>query len=158
MIINFKNMFNIKNIKNSKKIIIIFSLILAILLLIIIFFIFKNKNKAVKEKSNINTSTENTLMTETTFGEREDIIKQALIDKFDLSSDQLSVFIARENETHINGAFFVNGTSEENSFNGYFFAVVDNNKINIVWADKENVDCSIIDSYNFPKEMAPNCF
>lgn len=151
-------MFNIKNIKNSKKIIIIFSLILAILLLVIILFIFKNKNKFLEKKTNINISTENSLINKTTFEERENFIKQNLVDKFNLSSDQISIFIARENETHINGAFFVNSVSEGESFNGYFFAVVNDNKINIVWADKGNVDCSIMNSYNFPKEMAPNCF
>ena len=151
-------MSNIKNIKNLKKFIIIFSLILAVLLLIIIFFILKNKNKFTEEKNNINISTEDSLINKTTFEEREDIIKQSLVDKFNLTPEQISVFIARENETHLNGAFFVNNVSEEESFNGYFFAVVNNDKINIVWADKENVDCSIINQYDFPKEMAPNCF
>lgn len=149
------------NIKNNKKIVIIFSLILLILIVIIMFFVFKNKNKADNNSNNFTNSvdeiSDDSLLKKTSFEDRELSIKESLAKKFNVSSDQISVFIGRESENHINGAFFIENFSGTESFSGYFFAVLEDT-INVVWADKGTVDCSIITSYNFPTEMAPECF
>ena len=150
-------MINITNIKSKKRIIIIFSLILVILLSIIVFIILKNKNNSVNKILNKDVAKDDILINKTTFEERENLIKESLAGKFNSSIDKVSVFIARENGNYVNGAFFINNFSGDESFSGYFFAITDDG-INIIWADKGSVDCSIITSYNFPKEMAPDCF
>ena len=100
------------------------------------------------------------LMEKTTFEEREDTVQGLLAQKFKVSLDKVSILIARESDTHMNGIFFIEGLTSENetgAFNGFFFATVSNN-INIVWADKEMADCAVINTYSFPESMAPDCF
>jgi len=149
------------NTKDNKKIIIIFLLIVLVLIASIVFFIFKNKNESSNNDNNftnnVNEISSESLLKKTSFEDREISIKESLAKKFNVSSDQVSVFIGRESENHINGAFFIENFSDTESFSGYFFAVLEDT-INVVWADKGTVDCSIITSYNFPTEMAPECF
>ncbi|HPT08427.1 MAG TPA: hypothetical protein PLE28_01890 [bacterium] len=144
------------NFRDNKKIIIIFSLILVILIVVLIFFVFK-KNSNNNLSNNPDGISNNSLLKQTSFADRETSIKESLAKKFNISSDQVSVFIGRESENHINGAFFIENYLGTESLSGYFFAVL-KNSIDIVWADKGSVDCSIITSYNFPSEMAPECF
>lgn len=142
--------------ENKRKITVVFLSILAILLLILLFLILTKKNEDNK-KLNDNSYSKNSLLNQTSFSQREDLIKESLADKFDVNPDQISVFIGRESEKHVNGAFFIENFPETESFSAHFFAST-NGKIDIVWADKGEVDCSLIVSRNFPPEMAPNCF
>lgn len=137
----------------NKKFLLLFLAIVIVLIVVIVFIDFQRK----EEKTLIfNDFTEEGLMFETSFEEREVIIKNLLSKKYQ-DNKEIEVFIAREEESHINGLFFINNYNNQEVFRGKFFAIVDKN-IEIVWSGDGQIDCSILNSYSFPQEMAPDCF
>jgi len=141
--------------KNNKKIFIILAIII-IAAFLVIFFInnffgisdFSKKNETGKEDL--------LFINKTTFEEREDIIKNYIANKFNVSTDLVVALIARESESHINGIFIIS-KQEDDVRTGYFFGAIEKT-INMVWAEEDFPDCAIIKKHGFPREMAPDCF
>lgn len=138
--------------KNKK---IFFSFLAVIIILVAIFLLIKDDQK---KSSNINKEeiSVDDFMEKTTFIEREDIIQDLLAKKYQLN-DGVEALIARESNNHINGVFFIENFNNEELFQGKFFATTDD-YIDIIWAGQGEVDCSKIIYYNFPPEMASECF
>lgn len=138
--------------KNAKKI--IFGLIiLLILALILLVFINNNKNKKNNFK---NEDVKNTFLIEVSYAERVEIIKDILSKKYLVDTENSSVLIARELPGFINGVF-INPNLSDGRGQIYFYAIFDK-KIEIVWSGISDPDCSILKKYNFPSEMAVNCY
>lgn len=160
-------------------------LVFIVIIIFVLIIVFKKNdiNGNIQYNQDIQAKNlKNETMQNISFEDREKIIKKKLVDKFKVSEDQLSVHIARESDIYISGIFMIdknfnlnnsniNNNSNNNTDNddvdiekeegdnidiGNFFAIIEND-INIVWADN-NIDCSVINKYNFPKEMAPTCF
>lgn len=160
-------------------------LVFIVIIIFVLIIVFKKNdiNGNIQYNQDIQAKNlKNETMQNISFEDREKIIKKKLVDKFKVSEDQLSVYIARESDIYISGIFMIdknfnlnnsniNNNSNNNIDNddvdiekeegdnidiGNFFAIIEND-INIVWADN-NIDCSVINKYNFPKEMAPTCF
>lgn len=140
--------------KNKKIFIVLVSLIVIIFL--VIFFVNSISKRLGPDKDSGIDNQKTSFLEETLFEEREEIIKNYIAEKFNVSHNLVTIFIARESEGHINGIFII-GDQEDNPKTGYFFGVIDK-KIDIVWAEENFPDCSIIKDYNFPVEMAPTCF
>jgi len=136
----------------NKKLLLIFLGIIILILISFFLLIILNKKESFQD-----ISQKETFMEKVSFEEREDIIASILIEKFKVSEGNISVFIARESFTHINGIFFIENSNNEEIFEGSFFATV-SDSINIVWADQGAINCQIIIQNNFPQEMAPSCF
>jgi hypothetical protein len=131
--------------KTKKLVFLILGLILILLIVILIITrIKKDAETGVDEKSSVYELV--------TYEERTISIEEALAEMFDTLETKVEVFIARETEKHISGIFFI-----ENEPERFFLAVIDQD-IEVVWVGEEEIDCSVVDSYDFPKEMAPNCF
>ncbi len=109
-------------------------------------------NEVYKNGKIINKS----FVEETTFIERENIIKGLLADKYGVDKG-VEVFIARESDSHINGVFFIENYNNEELFRGKFFAKADNS-LDIIWSGGGQIECPAIVNNNFPVEMAPECF
>ena len=138
---------------NKKNLIIVSSLFIFLLITIFVFFSYSNKDKSAK----VELKPEENFFSDYSFEERENFIKEQLVKKFNIKEDSLSVFIGRESEKHINGLFFIENYKNKDFYNASFYVYIDN-KLNIVWADEQEVDCSIIKKYEFSEEMAPFCF
>ena len=140
--------------KNNKKIFVI--LIVLIVVIFLVIFLINNFSESNQLNKEAGKKEELLFIEETTFEERGDFIKNYVANKFNVSSDLVTALIARESESHINGMFII-ADEEDEAVTGYFFGVIDKN-INIVWAEEQFPDCSLINQYNFPSEMAPSCF
>ncbi len=140
--------------KNNKKIFVVLAVLIIVIFLAIFFINNFFRDYGVGKGDNFKKQ-EALFIEETSFEERENIIKNYIATKFNVSADLVTVLIARESETHINGMFVISSQAEEDK-TGYFFGVI-NKKIDIVWAEESLPDCSIIRDYNFSSEMAPTC-
>ncbi len=139
--------------KNTKKFFLIFSLLLILILFLLVFLSFKNKG--VENLSN-NQQQNTTLFKKTSFTEREDFIKDILAKKYLIDSKNAEVLIAREAPGFING-IFLSSDLDSSQGNIYFYAIFDK-KIEVIWSGASDPDCSILEKYNFPPEMAETCY
>lgn len=137
----------------NKKLLLLF---LAVIIVLVVVIVFIASQRGEKKLLNFNNISQNNPISEMRFEEKEDIIKSLLSKKYQNSAD-LEVLIARESEEHINGLFFINNYNGQDVFRGKFFAVI-NKDISIVWSGEGPIDCSVLNSYSFPQEMAPECF
>lgn len=138
----------------NKKIFFIF-LAIIIVLIALILVITSKREQNIGEQNGEGDVTKN-FIEKTTFEEREDIIKNLLMNKYK-ADEGVEVLIARESDNHINGIFFIENMNNEEFFQGKFFAII-NQSIEVVWSGDGPVDCEIISRYNFPLEMAQGCF
>lgn len=137
----------------KKKKIILGIVFLLILTLVLLTFIVINKNN--NNSQSVDKNKEN-FLNQVSFEERGNIIKNILSQKFSVSSEESSVLIARELPGYVSGVF-LNPNLKEGRGQIYFYAVVDKN-VDIIWSGTSDPDCSILQKYNFPQEMAVNCY
>jgi hypothetical protein len=81
----------------------------------------------------------------------ESLIKEALAQKYNIASTEVSVIISKINSTQASGTVSTAGEG------GWFLAVKDNGLWHIVADGNGTVSCETVLPYSFPISMVPEC-
>lgn len=85
----------------------------------------------------------------------QEILKKLFAEKYDKDISDITVTIVRETERHALGG--VKFSTDPQAEGGMFLAAKDNDIWRITYDGNGQIDCSAVEPYNFPADMAPEC-
>lgn len=88
--------------------------------------------------------------------EKQEAIKKLFADKYNKELEEINISIDQETEEHIQGGVEIAPGGPENS--GVFLAVKIGEHWELVFDGQGGVSCEELEKYNFPENMAGDCF
>lgn len=143
--------------KKKKLLFIVIALLIVLVGLLLFLFLFSRKT-AENGKPTPKTSTKAAAQPATTapatVPDDLSLITAALVAKTGISASTIDVTLSQQTGNFAKGSV---GTKGEETGGGYFLAAKVNGTWVIVYDGQASPDCSVVNPYNFPTSMVPEC-